>query len=155
MAVEIERAFVAPRVPDAALLGAGLPLRQGYVGRDTDTEIRIRIQPGAATLTIKLGRGLRRTEIELPVPADEAELLWEHTAGRRLEKVRYRVPVDGLVADVDVFTDARLAGLCRIEVEFASEPDAHAFVPPAWFGREVTGDPRWGNGSLARHGRPD
>ena len=29
-----------------------------------------------------------------------------------------------------------------------------AFTPPAWFGREVTGDPRYQNSSLSRFGLP-
>jgi len=36
-----------------------------------------------------------------------------------------------------------------VEVEFDSEPDARLFVPPSWFGQEVTGDPRYQNAALA------
>ena len=47
-----------------------------------------------------------------------------------------------------------LAGLCLVEVEFPSVEAAEAFTAPAWFGREVTGQPGWSNASLARYGRP-
>jgi len=40
-------------------------------------------------------------------------------------------------------------------VEFASEEDAAAFVPPPWFGADVTEADGWSNGALARRGRPE
>ena len=66
---------------------------------------------------MKAGRGVARTEVELDVPLAEAEALWPHTAGRRLEKVRFRVPVDGGDAEVDRYA-GELAGLWTVEVEF-------------------------------------
>ncbi len=48
-----------------------------------------------------------------------------------------------------------LAGLSVVEVEFGSEREAASFAPPAWFGRELTGETGWSNAALARHGRPD
>jgi adenylate cyclase len=154
VSVEIERAFVAEDVPDPALLGPGVALRQGYVASEGEVEVRLRIRAQDAVVTIKAGRGMVRTEVELPLQIEDAEALWQHTEGRRLAKHRHRVEVDGHVAEVDVYDDA-LAGLCRVEVEFASAEEATAFEPPAWFGREVTDDDRWRNASLARHGRPD
>lgn len=154
MPAEIERAFVADHRPDPELLGPGVPLRQGYVASEGDVEVRLRIAEDRAVLTIKSGGGLTRDEVELTVGEADAEALWPLTAGRRIAKHRHRVPIGELIAEVDVYGDT-LAGLCRIEVEFDSEQAATAFDPPAWFGREVTGDERWRNASLARHGRPD
>ncbi len=154
MSVEVERAFVAPHPPARANLGAGRRMRQGYVAREAEVEVRLRITEDDARLTVKAGRGLVRTEVELPLDAGQADALWDHTAGRRLVKTRYRVPVGDHTAEVDIYEED-LAGLCRIEVEFASAAAAGAFQPPDWFGVEVTDDPRWSNASLARHGRPD
>ncbi len=42
-----------------------------------------------------------------------------------------------------------------VEVEFGSEQEAASFWPPAWFGRELTGDPAWANQNLAVAGRPE
>lgn len=154
MSVEVERAFLPPQAPDRSTLGVGRRMRQGYVAREDAVEVRLRITEDDARLTVKAGRGLVRTEVELPLDAEQADALWGHTAGRRLAKTRYRVAVGGHTAEVDVY-EAELAGLCRIEVEFASAAAADAFQPPPWFGVEVTGDVRWTNASLARHGRPD
>jgi len=41
-----------------------------------------------------------------------------------------------------------------LSVEFATEEDADRFVPPAWFGSEVTQNPAYHRGSLARTGLP-
>ena len=153
MAVEIERKFLVDQPPPAEVLGAGEHLRQGYLAGEGDVEVRVRIGPGGARLTVKAGGGMSRTEVELDVPVEEAEALWPHTVGRQLEKVRHRVPVPGGVAEVDRYEGA-LAGLWTVEVEFPSAASAEGFTPPEWFGADVTDVDGWSNGALARHGRP-
>ena len=154
MPVEIERKFLAASVPGEQDLAPGRRLRQGYLAEDGAVEVRLRRTGDAAALSVKAGAGLRRTEVEAPISAEDAEALWAHTEGRRLEKVRYEVVLDGgLVAEVDRY-EGDLDGLVTVEVEFASEADAARFEPPAWFGRELTGAPGWSNAALARHGRP-
>jgi len=154
MGVEIERKFLVDVPPAADVLGDGVALRQGYLAGEGDVETRVRIGPDWARLTVKAGRGLARTEVEVPVPVDEAEALWPHTVGRRLEKVRHRVDVAGGVAEVDRY-GGELTGLWTVEVEFATAEEAIAFTPPPWFGREVTEEDGWSNGAMARRGRPD
>jgi adenylate cyclase len=151
--IEIERKFLVTVPPPPEVLGIGVHYRQGYLAGEGDVESRVRIGPDAAWVTIKAGRDVARTEVELPVTLADAEALWAHTAGRRLEKDRYRVAVDGGVAEVDRYADA-LAGLWTVEVEFLSEADAAAFAPPPWFGPELTHLDGWSNGALARRGRP-
>jgi CYTH domain-containing protein len=156
VAVEIERKFVLSEIPDEAVLGVGEPMRQGYLAEEGDVAVRVRISERAATVTVKAGGGLARSEVEMPISGEDAEELWAHTERRRMEKTRHRVDVGGgsdRVADVDVYAGG-LSGLCTAEVEFDSQDDAAAFVPPRWFGREVTGEPGWSNAALARHGRP-
>jgi CYTH domain-containing protein len=122
---------------------------------DGSTEVRVRYDDGSACLTIKGGTGLVRTEVEVDLAHADAESLWPLTEGRRLEKRRWRVPIDGgLVAELDEYEGA-LAGLRTVEVELPDLVAAEAFAPPSWFGREVTGDPRWSNASLARWGPPE
>jgi adenylate cyclase len=153
MAAEIERKFLVDDVPEPESLGSGTRLRQGYLAEENDVEVRVRIAEESAVLTVKAGRGLARTEVEAPVDLDAAQALWSHTVGRRLEKTRYRVPVESGVAEVDVYA-GKLTGLRTVEVEFSSEEAAATFRPPAWFGRELTGEPGWANAALARYGIP-
>ena len=105
-------------------------------------------------LTVKHGAKLARTEIELPISPAQFEELWPLTAGRRLRKTRYDLPgPGGLVIELDVYADA-LAGLQTADVEFPSEAAAHAFQPPEFFGREISGDGSYRNERLAREGLP-
>jgi CYTH domain-containing protein len=154
VATEIERKFLVARIPSADELGPGVHYRQGYLAGEGDVETRIRISPTTAWITVKAGRGVARTEVEVPIPVVDAEALWPHTAGRRLEKDRYLVPVDGGTAEVDRYADA-LEGLWTVEVEFSSAEAAAAFEPPSWFGVDVTDIDGWSNGALARRGRPE
>jgi adenylate cyclase len=153
---EIERKFVPDATPSTEGWPAPTAMQQGYLAEEGDVSVRLRLAGTEARLTVKAGRGIKRAELELPVERIVADQLWPSTEGRRLTKRRFRVPLEdrpGLVAEVDLY-GGQLDGLCTIEVEFDSVAAADAFTPPAWFGREVTGDPAWTNASLARRGRP-
>lgn len=157
MTIEIERKFILAEAPPAGRLAPGVHLRQGYLAQEDTVEVRVRMTPAAATLTVKAGTGVTRTEVEAEITVEQAEALWPHTVGRRIDKTRSRLTLDdplGSVAEVDIYA-GELAGLVVVEVEFNSESDAAAFTAPAWFGRELTGQPGWSNAALARHGRPD
>jgi CYTH domain-containing protein len=152
---EIERKFLLAKLPPGVDHARREPIRQGYVALDGDTEVRLRIEPSAATLTIKHGRGVARIEEAIAVDQRVAGALWELTDGRRVEKTRRRVRLDGGVeAEIDEFTGA-LDGLVTAEVEFPDEDAARDFQPPAWFGREVTADEAFKNRNLATDGLPD
>jgi len=53
--------------------------------------VRVRITDVAAHLTVKAGAGLSRTEVDVEISADDAEALWPHTVGRRIDRTRHRV----------------------------------------------------------------
>src|SRR5262245_10196985 len=143
MAVEIERKFLVANAPERGDLGRGTPIRQGYLAEEGTVAVRVRITDQQCVVTIKAGgAGLSRTEVEVEIERDEAEALWAHTEGRRVEKTRYHVDASGNQADLDEF-GGRLDGLWLVEVEFDSEQEARDFEPPAWFGTEVTEDERW------------
>jgi adenylate cyclase len=159
MSTEIERKFIVDALPTNEVLPTngldlGTTIRQGYIAEEGNAEVRVRMTGDDAVLTVKVGQGRSRTEVELALDADDAEELWAHTEGRRIEKVRHRIEMDGATAELDVYGGS-LSGLIVVEVEFESEAAADAFAVPGWFGRELTGDPAWSNASLARRGRPD
>ena len=154
--MEIERKFLLDGPPAGLDAHPSSALEQGYVAIHPDgTEVRIRRRDGDSTLTVKSGGGLARVEEELPIADAVFERLWPLTAGRRIEKVRHLIPAGdaGLVVERDV-DGGDLDGRVVAEVEFASEAAAAAFAPPAWLGREVTGDARFKNQRLAVDGPP-
>jgi CYTH domain-containing protein len=151
--IEIERKFLLEAMPSTMRFARRQPIRQGYLALDGDTEVRVRITPQRAVLTIKSGRGGVRTEEELALDRRQGDALWELTEGRRVQKTRRRVRVGDGVVEVDEYGGA-LDGLLVAEVEFEDEQAARAFRPPPWFGREVTDDPRYSNRNLATDGIP-
>ena len=119
-----------------------------------ETEVRVRRGRGSAHLTVKQGSGLSRVEVEIELDDSQFASLWPLTAGRRIWKDRHRVPLDGGQIEIDTYR-GELAGLVVAEVEFASEQEAGSFKAPAWFGDEVTGNPRYLNKNLATRGLPE
>ena len=78
--------------------------------------------------------------------SEEAYLLLKPTIIRGLKKIRHVIPLSGgLLAELDVFSD-ELEGLTWVEVEFPSEESMNDFMPPDWFGREIT-EERWASSS--------
>jgi CYTH domain-containing protein len=151
--VEIERKFLVSEVPAGSFETSSI--RQGYVAIAADGgEVRVRDRDGACWLTVKHGKGVVREEHETQISPELFSALWPATEGRRVEKRRMLVPLEGdLVAEVDVFGGA-LAGLVVAEVEFPSAEAATAFAAPGWFGRDVSDDHAYKNQSLALSGAP-
>jgi CYTH domain-containing protein len=146
MGIEIERKFL---VVGEDWKNGITPehLSQGYLNRDKQRTVRVRIAGNEAWLTIKgQSQGATRAEFEYPVPIADAQQLLAMSDGPRVEKYRWRVPHGGLVWEVDEFLGEN-AGLVVAEVELTSEDQV--FEKPSWAGAEVTDDPRYFNSSLA------
>jgi CYTH domain-containing protein len=152
--IERERKFLVSPGTVVDDLGQGVTLEQGYVALDGTTSVRVRRIGGVeGVLTLKAGTGATRTEVEWAVDDAQFAALWPLTEGRRLVKTRHDVMVGTWNATLDVF-DEPFDGLRLIEVEFDDDPTMTAFVPPPWFGREVTDDGRYTNAALASDGPP-
>ncbi|MGZ5341474.1 MAG: CYTH domain-containing protein [Solirubrobacterales bacterium] len=147
--MEIERKFTVAERPEFDP-GDGEPIEQGYLAIGHD-EVRLRKKGDRRLLTVKRGSGLSREEREVELDDEQFEALWSATGGRRLRKRRYVIPHDGLEIELDVY-EGDLEGLTVAEVEFESEQQADGFVPPDWFGEEVTGEEAYLNRSLATRG---
>jgi len=148
MALEIERRFLV-RKDIRHLCRDGLPIVQGYLPRDGDSTVRVRLAGDTATLTIKSRkRGASREEIEYPLGSDFARQLLRHScAGRLIRKIRYLHRQDGLCWEIDVFKGEN-AGLVIAEVEL-THPEQ--IVPlPEWIGAEITSLRAYSNSSLSR-----
>ncbi|MDY3112409.1 MAG: CYTH domain-containing protein [Porphyromonas sp.] len=152
--LEIERKYLVCRDDYLREASHHHHIRQGYLTADWRTTVRVRIIDEEARLTIKGGStpdGLIRSEWEYAIPLDDAEEMLRQCANCSLEKVRYYVPYEGFVWEVDRF-GGRLEGLVMAEVELTSPADQPAL--PSWLGREVTGDPHYYNAMLAQELTP-
>jgi len=146
--IEIERKYLVNILPEDIQAYPHNNIEQGYIMISDSKEVRVRHRANRYYLTLKTGVSLAREETEIELTRNQFDSLWPLTAGKRLEKTRYRVDYMGLIIEVDVYSGA-LAGLVVAEVEFADLTECSRFQPPTWFGPEVTDDERYKNKNLA------
>ncbi|MGD8467060.1 MAG: CYTH domain-containing protein [Desulfobacterales bacterium] len=152
--MEIERKFLVGELPRGLDTLAGITIRQGYVDiDDNDFELRLRQKDDLFYQTVKQGSGLVRQEYEIELTRDQFKSLWPLTENRRINKVRYNLSIGDVICELDIFGEA-LKGLQLVEVEFDTLEKSSAFIPPDWFGNEVTEDRRYKNRQLALYGLP-
>ncbi len=149
MGTEIERKFLlAEGVGDSWRTGAtSRRLVQGYLSRDPERTVRVRLDGDTAALTIKgKSAGATRAEFEYSIPAADAETLLKLCLPPLIDKVRHEVLHEGHRWEIDEFAGAN-SPLIVAELELASEDEA--FAKPPWLGKEVTDDARYFNSKLA------
>ena len=93
-----------------------------------------------------------REEYNLPLTKEAYEHLLSKIDGLLIAKKRYLIPLnEKLTAELDVF-EQELSGLLLVEVEFDTVEEANSFVPPAWFGEDVTNSGKYHNSYMSAHG---
>lgn len=125
-------------------------IRQGYIAHDMGRSVRVRILDDKGILTVKgpfIGLG-SRPEWEKEISLKEAEELFQICKPGSIDKTRWIVPAGERKFEVDEFHGEN-EGLVMAEIELESQDEA--FGRPSWLGEEVTGDPRFYNGYLARN----
>lgn len=147
---EIERKFL---VKDNSFLPEAQKSKhivQGYLSRDPERTIRVRICDACAFLTIKssIGQtGITRFEWEKEINETDARELLELCEGVVIDKTRYIIPTkNNRKWEVDVFHSGKLNGKVLAEIELESEEEP--FERPAWLGEEVTGQPEYYNSNM-------
>lgn len=146
MGREIERKFLV--TGDGWRKGATASrLSQGYLAAGRERSVRVRLEDGRGTLTIKgRAKGISRPEYEYAIPARDArELLALLCEKPLIEKIRRRTRFGGKVWEIDEFLGDN-AGLVVAEVELKRAGER--LLRPPWLGREVTKDPRYLNARL-------
>ncbi len=148
--MEIERKFFIETAPEGYDTYPHHEIEQAYLC--TDPVVRIRKEDSEYYLTYKSKGLLSREEYNLPLTAEAYAHLLAKADGNVLTKKRYLLPVEGrddLTIEFDVF-EGKFVGLMLAEIEFASEADANAFVPPSWFTRDVTFSGEYQNSRLSK-----
>ena len=128
---------------------------EGYFPARADRDHFVSIEPGHSFLVLATPErdGAQRNEERTEVPRSQAEALLAVCAG----KVGYECTTIRLAADREAILDRFIAPgtLDLVRLAFETGEEADAFTPPAWFGPEVTRDPAYERGSLARVGIPN
>ena len=148
--MEIERKYLPLDLPANLNDYKCHKIEQAYL--NTAPVVRIRKQDDEYFLTYKGGGMMAREEYNLPLNKEAYEHLLAKADGIILTKKRYMIPVPGndhLTIELDVF-EGHYDGLILAEVEFASEEEAKAFNPPAWFGEDVTFSGEYHNSRLSK-----
>ncbi|MDH3637622.1 MAG: CYTH domain-containing protein [Gammaproteobacteria bacterium] len=150
MAEEIERKFLVVGDSWRDQVTRTADYRQGYLAINRDCAVRVRLEPGRATLNIKNAiSDVRRSEFDYDIPmADAEQIFTELCLGRQLIKRRHFVEYQGHTWEIDEFGGAS-AGLIVAELELRTVDES--FGRPDWVGEEVSGDPRYLNAYLAEH----
>lgn len=148
MGKEIERKFLV-KGDEWRKLAKGVRYRQGYLSTLKERTVRVRTVDANGYLTVKgVTIGATRQEFEYDIPAADAAVLLDMCEQPLVEKLRYKIPLGGVVWEVDEFEGVN-QGLIVAEVELASEDQKVDL--PSWIGAEVTGDPRYFNSNLIAH----
>lgn len=151
--MEIERKYLVGSLPENLDAFPHVEIEQGYLC--TSPTLRIRRMGDAFILTVKekvhsLTSAIVNREEEFFLSSESYARLRGKCEGIMVEKTRYRIPVGKYTAELDIF-HGRHEGLLLVEVEFPSVEAANAFTPPAWFGQDVSNDPRYRNSWLAHN----
>ncbi len=161
--MEIERKFTLKELPANLEEYPFLHIEQAYLS--TAPVVRVRKQNNEYYLTYKGSGMMAREEHNLPLTEEAYYHLREKADGNIISKKRYLIPLHNpgfkegfpvppddytLMIELDVF-DAPFAPLTLAEVEFGSKEAANSFVPPEWFGEEVTYDEKYHNSYMAMH----
>lgn len=148
--MEIERKFLitADHLPADLAQYPHHEIEQGYLC--TAPVVRIRRQDEDYILTYKSKGLMCREEYNFPLNKAAYFHLKEKADGILISKTRYVIPEkDGLKIELDIF-HGKHDGLLLAEVEFPTEEAADSYLPPAWFGEDVTYSTAYHNSTLSR-----
>jgi adenylate cyclase len=155
--LEIERKFLV-KGSSYPWIGPRWHIMQGYVTDNTQCLVRFRHQTALDTpqedtqafVTVKSYQSWAcNREYETAVDPDWAMTVISEVAAWKIIKTRtYWTAPDGCVWHIDHFANGN-QGLVIAEIELQSPEQT--FYRPSSLGPEVTGDPRYGNISLAKN----
>lgn len=123
-------------------------IEQGYLC--TEPVVRIRQDNDEYVLTYKSKGLMVREEYNLPLTESSYAHLKEKADGRLIIKDRYVIPLENhLFIELDIFS-GDLSELSLAEVEFPDITSAENFLPPEWFGEDVSNIPTYQNSNLSK-----
>ena len=148
--IEKERKFKVKSEKFISLSHKVINIKQGYLSKENNLVIRIRISDKNAYLCIKgptSESGISRFEFEKKISLIEGGELLKLCLPRIIFKKRYLIKYKNQLLEVDVF-EGFLKGLILAEIELNSESQKVSL--PDWVGKEVTGVKSFYNSQLSK-----
>lgn len=142
--IEIERVFLVKQLPrdidqcKLVAMDTGDFYDPNTMGDVRVDHLTVRQKDGCYEIRKKEGDSeYKKVEHTISITREEFDLLIS-VAPQRHQKNMYLYPIgDGLVCELDVYL-GKLSGYARVEVEFENEETMESFIPPEWFGIEIT-----------------
>jgi len=159
MAIEIERKYLLKAYPDALIQEGSIVvekeqfIEQTYLALDGDQELRVRkitdLTSGQLEFshTFKKGWGIAREEVEYAISEGLYDQVVKAHGAIPLTKRRVTARWGSTIIEID---DYAQISLLVLEVEFPSLEAADGFVPPAWFGQDISTDKQYSNKKVWR-----
>lgn len=146
MAFEIEYKYLVKNDNYKGLASSRTRILQGYLNREPERTVRVRIKGERGFLTVKgKNSGASRLEFEYEIPKADAMEMLSLCVPPLLDKTRYEVPYEGHIWEIDEFHGSR-EGLVTAEIELKSEDEPYSI--PDFIGTNVTGNPNYYNSNL-------
>ncbi|MCI8668617.1 MAG: CYTH domain-containing protein [Lachnospiraceae bacterium] len=148
--MEIERKYLIRQIPFSLENYKFHQIEQAYLC--TEPVLRIRREDNNFYITYKSKGLMIREEHNLPLTEDSYHHLLGKADGNIITKKRYKIPYTNMsgsyTIELDIFSGI-FEGLILAEVEFKTEEEALAFLPPDWFGKDVTFSSKYHNSTLS------
>lgn len=150
--LERERTFLAKELPQEIKATKPTRIVDIYIP-DTPAHSHLRLRQNGKTYEItkktSVAAGDASEHIEQTIPLTEEEFAaLSRCSAKRVAKDRYRVVIDDILAEIDVFIED-LAGLVLIDFEFDTEDEKDNFIPPSIALADVTQENFIAGGLLA------
>lgn len=143
--MEIERKFLVDKTKINLDGHSSYDIIQGYLSKNIDLTIRVRIENDKGYITIKgPTKNISREEFEYEIPIEDVHQLIK-LCDKTISKKRFFVDYKEKVWEIDVFSGDN-DGLIVAEIELNSENES--FEVPDWAIREVSDDSRYYNARL-------
>ena len=148
--IEKERKFKVKSKKFISFSHKVINIKQGYLSKDNNLTVRVRISDKKAYLCIKgptCKSGISRFEFEKKISLIEGTKLLKLSLPRIIFKKRYLIEYKNQLLEVDVF-EGFLKGLILAEIELNSK--SQKIYLPDWVGKEVTGVKTFYNSHLSK-----
>ncbi len=126
------------------VLKEGIKISQGYIVTNKNGELRLSNRGESFYLTFKSDGLIVREEFENVISKEKFLYLWSLTKGKRVEKLRLKIPLNNYFGEIDFYLDRDLIVL---EIEVKSKKD---YLNLPLFGLDVTENINYKNKNLAK-----